>query len=177
MSWNCSALACSALELVQRGHQVAVQRLDDGHVNRRRDHVVRRLAHVHVVVRVHQLRADLAAQDLRRAVRDHLVRVHVGRGARAGLEDVDHELVVVLAVGDLAGRLLDRPAHLVVQLAEALVRFRRGELHQPDRPDETPAEAVAADREVQHGALRRRAVQCTRRNFHLPHRIAFAAHL
>src|SRR5512133_697924 len=31
---------------------------------------------------------------------DHLVRVHVRRGARAGLEDIDRELVVALAGGD-----------------------------------------------------------------------------
>ena len=42
----------------------------------------------------------------------HLVGVHVGRGAAAGLEDVDDELVVVLAVDDLLGRLLDGPGHV-----------------------------------------------------------------
>ena len=42
---------------------------------------------------------------------DHLVGVHVGAGARAGLEDVDRELVVVLAVGHLpcGGRRSRRP--------------------------------------------------------------------
>jgi hypothetical protein len=39
---------------------------------------------------------------------DHLVGVHVGAGARPGLEDVDRELVVVLAVGNLGGGDDDR---------------------------------------------------------------------
>ena len=41
-------------------------------------------------------------------VGDHLVDVHVGAGARAGLEDVDRELVGVLARRDRPGRGLDR---------------------------------------------------------------------
>ena len=39
---------------------------------------------------------------------DHLVGVHVRRGARPGLEHVDRELVVPLALGDLVGRGRDR---------------------------------------------------------------------
>jgi hypothetical protein len=35
---------------------------------------------------------------------DHLVGVHVRAGARAGLEHVDRELLVVVAVGDPACR-------------------------------------------------------------------------
>ena len=65
------------LELAERGEM-------DG----RREDVVRALAHVDVVVRMHVLAGER---------RDHLVRVHVRARARAGLEDVDRELVVVLA--------------------------------------------------------------------------------
>ena len=51
---------------------------------------------VHVVVRV---------RVLARERRDDLVCVHVRRGARPGLEDVDRELVVELARGDpISGR-------------------------------------------------------------------------
>ena len=42
-------------------------------------------------------------------LRDHLVGVHVGRGARAGLEDVERELRVVLARHHLARRLGGSP--------------------------------------------------------------------
>ena len=45
---------------------------------------------------------------LAREARDHLVRIHVGAGARAGLEHVDRKLRVVAPVGDFERRLLDR---------------------------------------------------------------------
>jgi hypothetical protein len=67
--------------------ELAERRQVDG----RREDVVRALPHVHVVVRVHVVS---------RQGRDHLVRVHVRARARAGLEDVDRELVVVLAARD-----------------------------------------------------------------------------
>jgi hypothetical protein len=77
-------------------------------VDRGGDGVVRRLAEVDVVVGVHRfLAAALAGQDLVGAAGDHLVGVHVGRGPRAGLEDVDHELVVEFALDHLLGRLQD----------------------------------------------------------------------
>ena len=67
-----------------------------GVVDGRRDDVVRRLPEVHVVVRV-----DAVARE-----RGHdLVRVHVRARARAGLVDVDGELVVPVAASDLGGRV------------------------------------------------------------------------
>jgi hypothetical protein len=61
-------------------------------VHGRGEDVVRGLAHVDVVVGM-----DILAGQRRQ----HLVRVHVGGGPRAGLEDVDRELVVEFAGGDL----------------------------------------------------------------------------
>ncbi len=84
----------SIAQLEQSGQQILDDRRASRDVGGRRDHVVARLPHVHVVVRVNHLRADLAAQKLRGPVGDHLVGVHVGGGAGAGLEDVHHELIV-----------------------------------------------------------------------------------
>ena len=42
------------------------------------------------------LRAELAAEQLDGAVADHLVDVHVGLGAGAGLPDVEREMLVEL---------------------------------------------------------------------------------
>src|SRR5439155_706367 len=65
--------------------------------HRGRRGVVRGLAHVHVVVGVHVLvRPETATEDLVGAVGQNLVDVHVERDARAGMEDVDDELVDVL---------------------------------------------------------------------------------
>ena len=58
---------------------------------------------VDVVVRV-----DRPAEPLAGEAGEHLVHVHVAARARAGLEHVDRELGVVLAVGHLFGRGRDR---------------------------------------------------------------------
>ena len=81
------------------------ERLDGGDVHRRREHVVRRLAAVDVVVRMHEARlADAAPPSSSRgAVGEHLVHVHVGLRARAGLPDDERELAVVLAGEHLVG--------------------------------------------------------------------------
>ena len=55
-----------------------------------------------------------------------LVQVHVGRGARTGLEDVDRELRVVLAGDDLVGRVADRARDLGGDCPGLLVGGRRG---------------------------------------------------
>ena len=83
--------------------RVAEQQAD---VQRGRVDVVGRLRRVDVVVRVAVLVLALrVAQQLERAVGDHLVGVHVGRGAGAALDHVDDELLVQLAVDDLLARL------------------------------------------------------------------------
>ena len=92
-------LACLGLErpgeALERGDQVVRQLVERGEVDGAREDVVRGLAHVDVVVGMDVLAGERG---------EHLVRVHVRGGARAGLEDVDRELVVELARGDLLGR-------------------------------------------------------------------------
>ncbi len=66
------------------------------------EHIVRGLRHVHMVVRMHDfIVAPRSAEQFKRAVGYHLVRVHVMGGACPGLEDVNDELVVPFAVDDL----------------------------------------------------------------------------
>src|SRR2546426_2150145 len=91
---------------------------------------------------------ERVAEDLVRAVRDHLVRVHVGRGATASLEDVERELRVQLAVHHFLTRLDDRLADLVVEQSEFHVRLGARHLDQAESIDEAPAETDSADREV-----------------------------
>ena len=71
------------------------------------DDVVGGLALVYVVVGMDDTGADVAAHDLGGPVGDDLVGVHIGRGAGAGLEDVEDEVVIKLAVDDLLGSLND----------------------------------------------------------------------
>ena len=84
--------------------QVVLEDLDGGDVHGGRERVVRRLAAVDVVVRVHRdLRAHLAAGLLDRAVRDDLVDVHVRLRARTGLPDDEREVIIELAGDDFVG--------------------------------------------------------------------------
>ena len=104
----------SSCKFLRAGIELLLDRLERRDVDGRGDHVVGRLAHVDRVVGVDR---DLAAADavvelLVGDARDHLVGVHVGRGAAAGLEDVEDELVVVLALGDRLRGLDDRRAEL-----------------------------------------------------------------
>ena len=85
---------CSRVERVH----VARKAQDQRQPERGRVDVVGGLPEVHVIVRVDVLvLAFLVAERFEREVGDHLVRVHVGRGARAALDEVGHELVAHLA--------------------------------------------------------------------------------
>ena len=117
----------------------------------------------------------VAAEDLDRAVRDHLVGVHVAGGARPGLEDVDDELAVVLSGGDLVRGLDDRVGQLGVQLAAVAVHLGGRLLDQRQRADHAAGKAQPADREVLGGPLRLRPVERVGRDFDLTERVGFDA--
>jgi hypothetical protein len=85
---------------VGRGHEgldAQQQRYPRG----RGEDIVRRLPHVHVIVRVHaSIRSAWLAQYFGGAVREHFVRVHVVGSARARLVHVDDELIAQRAAED-----------------------------------------------------------------------------
>ncbi len=107
--------------------------------------------------------------------RDHLVGVHVRAGARTGLEDVDGELVVVQAVGDLTGGRDDRVGLLRRQQAEVLVHLRARALEQAECADLGALERPERDREVLHRALGLRAPQRVDRHPHFAHGVVLDA--
>ncbi len=88
----------------QGGQQLPGEGGDGGQVHGAREDVVAGLALVHLVVGVHQppLAAG-AAEQLAGPVGQHLVEVHVGLGAGAGLPDPQRELLIMLAAQDLVG--------------------------------------------------------------------------
>ncbi len=127
---------------------------------------------VDVIVGVHRFaRASRRRQDLRRPVRDHLVGVHVGRGARAGLKDIHDELAVVPSVRDFLGGLADRLGDPGIEQTEVAVRLRGRPLDQPESPHEPTRHPRPADREVEHRAPCRGTVVRLGRHLHLAHRI------
>ena len=120
-----------------------------------RERVVARLRGVDLVVRVH-----LPPEPAARERGDHLVDVHVRRGARPGLEDVDGELV----------RRARRPPtscaarghgvrDVARQDAEVGVDPGRGRLDPRQCTHDGRVDPDAADREVLDGALGLRAVE------------------
>ncbi len=119
------------------------------------------------------LAADGPAQNLDGPVGDDLVRVHIGRRARPGLENVDGKMIVPLALDDLVGRLLDGVGQLVVQQSQRRVGPGRRPLDDAQRPNELPRHAQPADLEVVDGSLRLRPVVRVRGNAHFTHGIRF----
>ena len=132
-----------------------------GDVHRGRERVVRGLREVDVVVRVHGgLRAELAPRDLDRPVRDDLVHVHVGLGARPRLPHVEGEVVVEGAGEDLVGGRDDQVRQRPVQQAAIRVLHRGGLLEEGESAHHLHRHAVRrriADREVMQRPLGLRA--------------------
>src|SRR3989449_8251713 len=117
------------------------------------------------------------AQDLVRAVPDHLVRVHVRRGPAPGLEDVQWEVRVQRAIHHLLTRLDDRFADLVVEQSEFCVRLGTRHLDQAEGVDEPPAEADSADRKILDRSLRLDSPIRVFWDFDLPQEVSLDAEL
>jgi hypothetical protein len=109
------------------------------------------------------------------AVRDDLVSINVSRRARAGLEYVNNELVVELAVGNFAGGGLYRFGDSWFEQAQLGVDASGGELDEAERLNERPAEAKAAYREVERSPLSRSAVVSFSGYRYLAHRVTFGS--
>jgi hypothetical protein len=143
---NATALASRVAQGADVGEQVVDDLLGGGDVHRGREGVVRRLAAVDVVVGVDRLlAAHDAAGELDGAVADHLVDVHVGLRAAAGLPHAQREVVVELAVDDLVGGVDDALDLVPRQLTELAVGQRGGLLEDAERADHRAGEPVLAD--------------------------------
>ncbi len=89
--------------------------------------------------------AEAPAEQLRGAVGDDLVGVHVKADTRACLEDVNHKVLVPLAVLDFLGGGDDGIGGLWVEQAEFAVGFGGGFLHHGNGANERNVRAQAAD--------------------------------
>ena len=117
------------------------------------------------------------AQKLVGAVGDHLVGVHVGRGAGPGLEHVYDKLIVPDVIGDLLCRLTDRFGQLAIQQSKIGVYFSRGTLDRAEGGDERRVSAVAADGEILHRARCLHPVIGIRGHLFLAQRISLDPHI
>ena len=155
-------------ERPDRGKHPFLEGQDRRHVHRGREHVVRRLAPVHVVVRVDEaLFAARPAEDFAGPVREHLVQVHVGLGAAAGLPDEERELALVFSREDLVGGGRDGVRLLLGEPAEIPVHQRRRLLDERERRDDFAGHPFTGDAEVLAGTLGLRPVEPLGGNGHL----------
>ena len=144
----------------QRRDELVDDGRDRGDVHGGGKHVVRRLALVHLVVGMDEsLLSALAAEDLAGAVRQHLVHVHVGLRAAAGLPDGERELPLMLPGDHLVGRLDDGLGLLGVEHLQVEVHLRSRPLHPRERLDQLRRHLLGADLEVEQRALRLGAPQ------------------
>ncbi len=154
-------------QVLERWHELAAHRECGAHMDGGRNHIVAALAHVDMVIGMHR-----AAEPPARQRRDDLVGIHVAAGSRAGLKDVDGELLIVHPGRHLRRGLLHRLRYLRLEELELPVGACRGLFHQAECADERPRHGQAAYGEVLHGALGLRPPQRVRWHLDLTHAVA-----
>ena len=106
---------------------------------------------------------------------DHLVHIHIGLRAAAGLEDGQRELIIVLAPADRLGRILDGIAQLYVQSVGA-IDARGGLFDSSLRMDDLQRHPLMLGKgEVLQAALRLRPPVSLGGDFDGPDGIGFGA--
>jgi hypothetical protein len=89
---------------------------------------------------------------------DHLIGVHVGTGARAGLEYVDGELRIMVARRHVIGSRRDRLSKRRVEHPQFGIDPGAGALDQSQRADLRAFKAAPRNRKIFHRALCLRTV-------------------
>ncbi len=132
------------------------RRRGDMHCGRER--VVRRLAHIDVIVGMNRLLgAEFAAEHLVGAVGDHLIEIHIGLGAGAGLPDDKGKMIVELAVDHLARGASDGAGAALVDQSQFAIGFGGRQLDDAERANDVHRHPVMADAEILPGAFGLRA--------------------
>jgi len=165
----------SADEIIESGVKL-LQFQQRRQAHRGGKNIVGRLAVVDVIVGMDVLvLATRAAQQFRGAISDDLVAVHMEADARARLEDVDHEVLVPLALLNFLGGFDDRVGGPDVDQTELAIGKRSRFFHHGDGANERGMSAQSADGKVVHRARRLDAVVGVGRNFLVSERILLGA--
>src|ERR1700722_7777223 len=175
------------LELGRLGRDRVMNALDGGNqrvfypirgrdVHGSGERIVGRLRHVDVIIGMNWLlRSQRAARQFNGAVRNHLIDVHVGLGAAAGLPDAQGKLVVKFAGNHFVGGLRDEPGFVGRKLAQILIHQRAGFLEDAKGADHLRRHGVAANVEMKERALGLCAPVNVRRDLNLSHAVGFNA--
>ncbi len=161
---------------VERRQHVSRDGERQRHMHRGRDHVVRGLAAVDVVIRVYAASAARLSHQFGGAIGNHLVGVHVGLRSRAGLPDGQREVLVEFSGGNFCRGLGDRISELAVEEAEVAVHAGCGSLDRRNRMNQRQRHGVAA-RKMMQGALGLGSPQRRRGHFDRPETVAFTARI
>ena len=165
-----------AMQMRQRGDQPARDLFRRRDMHRGREAVVRRLAHIHMIIGMHRaFRADLAAEHFDRAVGDHFVGIHVALRAGAGLPDHQRKMAAERAVDHFLRGAHDGAAAFVIERSERHIGFGRRALDDAHRAHERRRHAVLADAEIADRALRLRAPIAFGGHIDRPERVGFGA--
>ena len=149
--------------------ELRVNREHCGHVHRRREGVVRGLGHIDMIVRVDiQLR-----MIMHRDMCDHLVHIHVGLRAGAGLPYLQRELLRVFAVADIVAGIGDCLCLRLRKFAEGVVRGRRRGLQHRKGVNHLARDRLRADAEILQRTLGLRAPEMLCRHTDLTHSVMF----
>ena len=177
MSANAFALRVERVaQLPHRRDQVVRDFLRRRDMHRGRKRVVRRLRHVHVIVRMNRLlAAEHAAGHLDRAIRDHLVGVHVGLRAAAGLPDAQRKMIVERARDHFVGRRRHQLGFVGRQFAEIAINLSRRFFQNPERTHHRPRHPIESDREMQQRSLRLRPPVAVVRDLDRAHAVSLDA--
>ena len=118
-------------------------------------------------------------EDFETAVRDDLVGVHVRARARTALDEVDHEMLVMLAIFDLRAGLRDRVCLGFLESAETLVGTccRVLDVGECSHERREMVEAEVRDPEVFEGPEGLNAVKGVGGNFAVSEQVMLDAHV
>jgi len=101
--------------------------------------------------------AELAAKHFVGTIGDHLVEVHVGLRAGAGLPDHKRKMIVELALDHFARGADDGAGAALVEQPELAIGFRRGKLDDAERANDCHRHPVMTDAEILPGTFGLRA--------------------
>src|SRR5712664_3107141 len=138
--------------------------------------VVGGLRHVHIIIWMDGLlAAQFASGDFNGAIGNHLVDVHVGLRAAAGLPDAKREVLREFSFDDFIGGPHDEAALFVREFSQVLVHERGGFFEYAEGADQLGRHEVLADSEVDERAGGLRAVVAVDGDFDLAHGVGLGA--
>lgn len=162
------ALVDGLAQMLERRLQMFLHRQQCRHANGGGDHIVGTLAQIDVVVGMHRILAGTRGQG-----GNHLIGIHVGRGARTGLVHIDGKLRIEAALGHLQCSGLHGLADRLRQQSKLGVDAGCRGLDQAQRANETARHRLPGHREILHRALGLRAPQRVGGHLQFAHAVVF----